>query len=79
MRFDPVNPKITIGALDPNDYEGTINWVQLNQSPDPNGDYFNTFNFDGVKGYDGQLVPYMGTLSAALDSCENMVSPFRSI
>ena len=71
MRFDSVNPKLTIGALDPNDYEGTINWVQLNQTPDAEGDYFNTFNFDGVKGYDGQFVPYTGTLSAALDSSGN--------
>ncbi|KAG6375191.1 aspartic peptidase domain-containing protein [Boletus reticuloceps] len=68
MRFDPANPKVTIGALDPNDYEGTINWVQLDQTPDPKGDYFNVFEFDGVKGYDGQFVPYGGNLSAALDS-----------
>ena len=63
--------KLTIGALDPNDHEGTINWVQLNQTPDAEGDYFNTFNFDGVKGYDGQFVPCTGTLSAALDSSGN--------
>ncbi|KAN0097966.1 Aspartic peptidase domain containing protein [Tylopilus felleus] len=68
MRFDPANPKITIGALDPNDYEGTINWIPLNPNPDPNGDSLNTFNFDGVKGYDGQFVPYGANLTAALDS-----------
>lgn len=72
MRFDPANPKLTIGALDPNDYEGTINWVPLNQTPDPEGDYFNTFGFDGVKGYDGKFVPYTGILNAALDSCKDM-------
>lgn len=71
MRFDPANPKITIGALDPNDYEGTINWIPLNPNPDPNGDSLNTFNFDGVKGYDGQFVPYGANLTAALDSREN--------
>ena len=70
MRFDPANPKLTVGALDPNDYEGTINWVQLNENPDPNGDYFNTFSFDGVKGYDGQFVQFNESLTAALDSCE---------
>ncbi|KAF8554665.1 acid protease [Imleria badia] len=74
MRFDPANPKLTIGALDPNDYEGTINWVPLNQTPDPKGDYFNTFSFDGVKGYDGQFVPYAGILSAALDSLSLSIS-----
>lgn len=76
MRFDPANPKLTIGALDPNDYEGTINWVPLNQTPDPKGDYLNTFSFDGVKGYDGQFVPYPGILSAALDSRENIICVF---
>lgn len=80
MRFDAANPKITIGALDPNDYEGTINWVELDQTPDPQGDYFNTFDFDGVKGYDGQFVPYTGILNAALDSCENSyISVDRSV
>ncbi|KAH0839481.1 aspartic peptidase domain-containing protein [Lanmaoa asiatica] len=74
MRFDPANPKLTIGALDPNDYEGTINWVQLNQTPNPKDDYFNTFNFDGVKGYDGRFVPYMGILNAALDSFSLSIS-----
>ncbi|KAG9309849.1 aspartic peptidase domain-containing protein [Chiua virens] len=73
IRFDPANPKITIGALDPNDYEGTINWVQLDQTPDTKGDYFNTFSFDGLKGYDGQFVPY-GTPKAALDSFSLSIS-----
>ncbi|KIJ06183.1 hypothetical protein PAXINDRAFT_182744 [Paxillus involutus ATCC 200175] len=68
MRFDPANPKLTIGALDPNDYEGTINWVEMSQHPDPNGDYYNTFNVDGVKGYNGTFVPFGGNLTAALDS-----------
>jgi hypothetical protein len=70
MRFDPANPKLTIGALDPNDYEGTINWVEMSQHPDPNGDYYNTFSVDGVKGYNGTFLPFGGNLTAALDSCE---------
>ncbi|KAF8834836.1 acid protease [Paxillus ammoniavirescens] len=68
MRFDPANPKLTIGALDPNDYEGTMNWVEMSQRPDPNGDYYNTFNVDGLKGYNGTFVPFRGNLTAALDS-----------
>ncbi|KAF9233533.1 aspartic peptidase domain-containing protein [Melanogaster broomeanus] len=68
MRFDPLHPKLTIGALDPNDYEGTINWVEMTKYPDPNGDYYNTFNLDGVKGYNGEFVPFGGNLTAALSS-----------
>ncbi|KAF9236449.1 aspartic peptidase domain-containing protein [Melanogaster broomeanus] len=68
MRFDPANPKLTIGALDPNDYEGTINWVEMTKYPDPNGDYYNTFDLDGVKGYNGEFVPFGGNLTAALSS-----------
>ena len=30
----PESPKLTIGVLDPVDYEGEINWVQL-ETPDP--------------------------------------------
>ncbi|KAF9236447.1 aspartic peptidase domain-containing protein [Melanogaster broomeanus] len=75
MRFDPANPKLTIGALDPNDYEGTINWVEMTTSPDQNGDYYNTFNLDGVKGYNGEFVPFGGNLTAALSS----LSCFRLI
>ncbi|KAF9233529.1 aspartic peptidase domain-containing protein [Melanogaster broomeanus] len=74
MRFDPANPKLTIGALDPNDYEGTINWVEMTTSPDPNGDYYNTFNLDGVKGYNGEFVPFGGNLTAALSSRESSTS-----
>ncbi|KAF9224515.1 acid protease [Gyrodon lividus] len=69
MRFDAARPKLTIGALDPNDYEGTINWVEMNQHPDASADYYNTFNVDGVKGYNGEFVPFGGNLTAALDSC----------
>ncbi|KAF9236443.1 acid protease [Melanogaster broomeanus] len=68
MRFDPANPKLTIGALDPNDYEGTINWVEMTKYPDPSGDYYNTFNIDGVKGYNGEFVPFGGNLTAAFSS-----------
>ncbi|KIJ59437.1 hypothetical protein HYDPIDRAFT_184012 [Hydnomerulius pinastri MD-312] len=69
MRFDSGNPKITIGALDPNDYEGEINWVEMDTQLDPHGDYLNTFKLDGLKGYDGSFVALGGNnLTAALDS-----------
>ncbi|KAH7884960.1 aspartic peptidase domain-containing protein [Phlebopus sp. FC_14] len=69
MRFDPANPKITIGALDPNDYEGTINWVQI--QPDQTADDYNTIPVDGLKGYNGSFFPIGVTstnLTATLDS-----------
>lgn len=55
MRFNPENPKLTIGALDPADYEGEINWVQM-ETPDPSWDLPNVFKMDGFKGYDGSLL-----------------------
>ncbi|KAH7930355.1 acid protease [Leucogyrophana mollusca] len=67
MRFDPVNPRLTIGALDPNDYEGTINWVQV-ESPDSSWDFWNTFKIDGLKGYNGSFIPQGDNLIAGLDS-----------
>lgn len=54
MKFSPENPKLTIGALDPADYEGEINWVQL-ETPDPSLSLLNVFKIDGFKGYDGSL------------------------
>jgi hypothetical protein len=57
MRFNPENPKLTIGALDPADYEGQINWVQL-ETPNQSWDMLNLFKIDGFKGYNGSFFPY---------------------
>ncbi|CAL1703986.1 unnamed protein product [Somion occarium] len=67
MRLDPSNPRLTIGALDPNDYEGTLNWVEL--EPD-NGDWFkyNVFKIDGFSGRNGSLLPFDDNLLTAVDS-----------
>jgi hypothetical protein len=73
MRFDPMNPKITIGALDPNDYQGQINWVPLT-IPNSTWTYRNTFKIDGLKGYNGSFLPESENLLAVLDSCE--LSPY---
>ncbi|KAG1752304.1 aspartic peptidase domain-containing protein [Suillus paluster] len=67
MRFDPMNPKITIGALDPNDYQGQINWVPLT-TPNATWTFQNTFMIDGLKGYNGSFLPQSENLLAALDS-----------
>ncbi|EIW81858.1 acid protease [Coniophora puteana RWD-64-598 SS2] len=56
MRFDPADPKITIGALDPNDYEGEINWVPM-ETPDATWDYAGVIRIDGMKGRNGSYVP----------------------
>ena len=60
MRFNPDNPKLTIGALNPDDYEGEINWVQL-ETPDESWDLLNVFKIDGFKGYNGSFFPYGST------------------
>lgn len=68
MRLDPENPKFTVGAIDPADYEGTLNWVEL--EPD-NKDYtqYHVFKFDGFKGRNGSFAPYPDSpMLAAIDA-----------
>jgi hypothetical protein len=67
MRFDPVNPKLTVGALDPADYDGEINWVQM-ETPGPGWTYANAFKVDGVKGYNGSFLSLGSQLRAGIDS-----------
>ncbi|KAG2125403.1 aspartic peptidase domain-containing protein [Suillus clintonianus] len=77
IRFDPRSPKLTIGALDPNDYEGTINWVQLEANA--SWDTFNTFQVDGLKGYNGSFVPQgSGDLFASIDSSIRNLSTYAT-
>ncbi|KAI0075491.1 acid protease [Panus rudis PR-1116 ss-1] len=72
MRFDPQNPKLTIGALDPNDYVGELNWVQIE---DDQLDWFefNVFKIDGFAGRNGSLLPF-GDLTASLDSISSDIA-----
>ncbi|KAJ3481630.1 hypothetical protein NLI96_g7537 [Meripilus lineatus] len=68
MRLDPVNPRLTVGAIDPEDYEGTLNWVEI--EPD-NKEYtqYHVFKFDGFQGRNGSLAPYPNSpMLAAVDS-----------
>jgi hypothetical protein len=68
FRFDPRNPKVTLGALDPADYEGTINWVQI-EPPQESWLYQNVFKIDGIKGYNGSFLPFGDSLLANVNSC----------
>lgn len=68
MRFNPLNPKLTVGALDPADYEGEINWVPL-ETPEESSSFLNIFKMDGFKGYNGSFFPYGSSdTRATLDS-----------
>lgn len=73
FRFDPSNPKITIGALDPADYDGDLNWVEIN-APSASFDSLNTFSIDGLKGYNGSFIPVGNSLTANLDSLANTIA-----
>ncbi|KAH8102876.1 aspartic peptidase domain-containing protein [Cristinia sonorae] len=67
MRLDPLNPRLSIGVLDPNDYNGEINWVQL--EPNVFGDnLYNQFKVDGIVGRNGSLVPYGDNLLGGINS-----------
>ncbi|KAH8810359.1 aspartic peptidase domain-containing protein [Flagelloscypha sp. PMI_526] len=67
LRIDPQNPRLTIGALDLNDYQGEINWVQM-EAPSANGSITNAFKIDGVKGYNGTFLPMGDNITATLNS-----------
>ncbi|KAF8656487.1 hypothetical protein AX16_002506 [Volvariella volvacea WC 439] len=71
LRTDQVNPKMTIGALDQNDYVGTINWIEIrgtcaHTSPgEAEGGHTGCedwredgFIIDGLKGYNGSFIPF---------------------
>jgi len=67
MRFDPINPKITIGAVDENDYQGNINWVPIT-TPNNSWSVRNIFNVDGLKGYNGSFLPNSSATYGTINS-----------
>ncbi|KAK0451786.1 aspartic peptidase domain-containing protein [Armillaria borealis] len=67
LRLDPIKPRLTIGALDPEDYSGEINWVEMET---PTADFTNAIKIDGVKGFNGSFLPFGGDLIATLNTCK---------
>ncbi|KAK0469109.1 aspartic peptidase domain-containing protein [Desarmillaria tabescens] len=65
LRLDPIKPRLTIGALDPEDYAGEINWVEMET---PTADFTNAIKIDGVKGFNGSFLPFGGDLIASLST-----------
>jgi hypothetical protein len=57
----PDTSRISIGALDPNDFEGTINWVSA-ETPDPSWGAPVAIQVDGFRGFNGSLLPYPNPL-----------------
>ncbi|KAH7342035.1 aspartic peptidase domain-containing protein [Rhizoctonia solani] len=61
LRLGGETPHLTIGALDPNDYEGEINWVPLvNDS--------SRIQIDALKGYNGNAFPLPSPLTVSIDT-----------
>ncbi|KAG8710514.1 hypothetical protein FRC11_004438 [Ceratobasidium sp. 423] len=59
-------PRLTIGALDPKDYEGEINWVPLvNDSA--------RIQIDALRGYNGNAFPLPSPLNARIDSASKNI------
>ncbi|KAF8647978.1 hypothetical protein AX16_006426 [Volvariella volvacea WC 439] len=90
IRLDLVRPRITIGALDPEDYVGEINWVEVRgararaRPGQAEGDESasegwreDAFVIDGLKGYNGSFIPFdTQEISATLSSFfRNVVVP----
>ncbi|KAJ3481628.1 hypothetical protein NLI96_g7531 [Meripilus lineatus] len=73
MRLDPMNPRLTAGVIDPNDYEGTLNWVEI--EPD-NKEYtqYHVFKFDGFQGRNGSY-PNSRMLAAIDSKSINIATP----
>ncbi|KEP45499.1 eukaryotic aspartyl protease, partial [Rhizoctonia solani 123E] len=61
LRLGGENPQLTIGALDPKDYEGEINWV-----PVLNDSYM--IQIDALKGYNGNAFPLPSPLNVLINS-----------
>ncbi|KAG8716897.1 hypothetical protein FRC09_015043 [Ceratobasidium sp. 395] len=61
LRLGGDNPQLTIGALDPNDYEGEINWVPA-VGDDP------VIQADAWKGYQGNVIPANYPINVTLDT-----------
>ncbi|CUA75878.1 putative protein YuaQ [Escherichia coli K-12] [Rhizoctonia solani] len=73
LRLGGENPQLTIGALDPNDYEGEINWVPLvNDS--------SRIQIDALKGYNGNAFPLPSPITAWIDTLsKNIYMPDLSM
>ncbi|KAK0484710.1 hypothetical protein IW261DRAFT_1591049 [Armillaria novae-zelandiae] len=54
LRLDPIKPRSTIGALDPEDYSGQLNWVESEAST---ADFSNAIKIDGDSKYLNIAVP----------------------
>ena len=63
LRLGGENPTLTIGALDPNEYEGEINWVPELQDE-------GMIQVDAYRGYQGNILPFQYPVTAQLSSRE---------
>ncbi|KAG7087198.1 hypothetical protein E1B28_013179 [Marasmius oreades] len=61
LRLGGDNPRLTIGALDPNEYEGELNWVpELNDA--------GMIKVDAYRGYQGNILPFQYPVTVPLSS-----------
>lgn len=59
LRLDTLTPRLTIGALDPNDYAGEINWVLADFGPQERRESkYVPFRIDGLKGWNGSFINF---------------------
>ena len=61
------NPRLTVGALDPDDYDGEINWVEA--QVDPAFALRSVIQIDALKGHQGNVLSGMTfPVNALLDT-----------
>ena len=64
------NPRLTIGALDPNDYDGQINWVEA-QNPDFSFAALSVIQIEALRGHEGNIIPGITyPANTLMDTCK---------
>ncbi|KAG8966586.1 hypothetical protein FRC03_011642 [Tulasnella sp. 419] len=77
MRLGGSNPKITIGALDPNDYEGEINWIERTETVSK---LQSSIQVEALRGRDDRILPFtypMDTVLSTID--QDIFMPDNSV
>ncbi|KAG8948708.1 hypothetical protein FRC03_000586 [Tulasnella sp. 419] len=70
LKLGGANPRLTIGALDPNDYDGEINWVERVESVQQ---VQTTILVEALRGRDDRTLPYSYPLIGTLSTLDQQI------
>lgn len=66
LRLNPINPRMTVGALDAADFDGNINWVEITSANSSIDGLLSVIKIDGIRGYNGSFINFGNTLTAEI-------------